>query len=36
MTQKKHSPRIAELKELMSQDGDFLKALVHQVMQEVL
>lgn len=36
MTQKKLSPRIAELKELMSQDGDFLKSLVRQVMQEVL
>ena len=31
MTRKQCSPRIAELKELMSQDQDFLKAIVHQV-----
>jgi transposase-like protein len=27
---------MAELKELMSQDRDFLKTLVHQVVQDVL
>jgi putative transposase len=36
MTQKKLSPRIAELKELISQDEDFLKTLVRQVIQDVL
>jgi putative transposase len=36
MTQKQCSPRIRELKELMSQDQDFLKAIVHQVVQDVL
>jgi putative transposase len=36
MTQKKLSSRISELKELLSQDGDFLKVLVHQVVQDVL
>ena len=36
MTRKQCSPRIAELKELMSQDQDFLKAIVHQVVQDVL
>ena len=36
VTQKQCSPRIAELKALMSQDQDFLKAVVHQVVQEVL
>jgi putative transposase len=36
VTQKQLSPRIAELKELMSQDRDFLKVIVHQVVQDVL
>jgi putative transposase len=36
MTQKKLSPGIAELKEMMSQDQDFLKVIVHQVVQDVL
>jgi putative transposase len=36
MTQKQCSRRVVELKEMMSQDPDFLKAIVHQVVQEVL
>ena len=36
MTQKQCSPRSAQLKELMSQDRDFLKVIAHQVVQDVL
>jgi putative transposase len=36
MTQKQCSPRMGEWKELMSQNQDFLKVLVQQVVQEVL
>ena len=36
MTEKKHSSRLAEVKALLSEDQDLMKALVKEVLQEVL